>query len=195
VRNLDLLLLFAPAPGLMRLVGGGQVQPWWAFAWLFIGSSLWLVRCLVDLGMARRPHLEPNLSFSGLACLSVGMMGLLLMETVTLPVDQGMARNPADPHSATPEIEAPVPAAGSETVKSVIARAPLPSTLQRKPVEVIVARVVAVLAHLGLVAGLLGVGWKHFERPIAGMAVATCYLILPYTRLALVDAGRSCRRP
>lgn len=54
----------------------------------------------------------------------------------------------------------------------------------------ILARSVAGLANLGLVAGLLAVGWRHFERPIAGMAVAACYLVLPYTRIAVVDGGQ-----
>ena len=43
--------------GLMMLVGAHQKQPWVAFALLFVGSGLWLVRCLIDLGMARR-HIE-----------------------------------------------------------------------------------------------------------------------------------------
>ena len=30
-------------------------QPWIAFVWLFLGSALWLARCLIDLGLARRP--------------------------------------------------------------------------------------------------------------------------------------------
>ncbi len=191
VRNLDLILLFALVPGLMRLVGVESVQPWWAFVWLFLGSGLWMVRCFIDLGMPRRPHLEPNLTFSGLACLAVGMMGLLLIETVSLPVDQGAARNPADPHSQSDEPEpAPAPGAGSATVKRVLSQTPLPPVLRRRSAEVIVARVLASLAHLAIVLGLLGVGWKHFERPIAGMAMAACYLILPYTRLALVDGGQ-----
>ena len=120
VRNLDLILLFAPAPGLMRLVGGGAAGSWWGFGWLFVGTGLWLARCLVDLGMARRPHLEPNLTFSGLACLSIGMLGLLLIETVSLPVDQGAARNPADPRtkpSETGATKSPAPEAGTATVK------------------------------------------------------------------------------
>ena len=54
----------------------------------------------------------------------------------------------------------------------------------------ILSRVLASLAHLGLVSGLIAVGWWHFERPIAGLAVATCYLLLPYTRIALVDSGQ-----
>ena len=58
---------------------------------------MWLVRCLLDLGLARRPLLEPNLNASGLLCLSVGVLGLLLAETVSLPVEDGAARNPAEP--------------------------------------------------------------------------------------------------
>ena len=38
--------------------------------------------------------------------------------------------------------------------------------------------------------GLLIVGWRHFERPIAGLAVATCYLLLPYSRFALADSSQ-----
>jgi hypothetical protein len=67
---------------------------------------------------------------------------------------------------------------------------PLPSALKKSKPQVILSRVLASLAHLGLVAALIAVGWRHFERPIAGLAVATCYLILPYTRIALVDSGQ-----
>src|SRR5271167_4474279 len=72
VRNLDLLLLFALAPGIMLLVGNHLNKPWVVYAWLFLGSALWLVRCLLDLGLTRRPLLEPNLNAPGLLCLSVG---------------------------------------------------------------------------------------------------------------------------
>jgi hypothetical protein len=34
------------------------------------------------------------------------------------------------------------------------------------------------------------VGWRHFERSIIGLAMAGCYLILPYTRIAVVDSGQ-----
>ncbi len=54
----------------------------------------------------------------------------------------------------------------------------------------IAQRVLAVLAHVALVLGLLGIGWRLFERPITGMAMAACYLVLPYTRMALVDSGQ-----
>ena len=189
VRNLDLLLLFALAPGIMKLVGDGDHQPWFAFVWLFLGSVAWLVRCILDLGLTRRPLLEPNLNVAGLACLSVGMMSLLIAETISIPVDEGEARNPAAPSGRdTP----PPPGAKdvNSTVNKVLQIAPLPSSLKPNPPQVILSRVLASLAHIGLVAALIVVGWRHFERPIAGLAVATCYLLSPYTRIALVDSGQ-----
>jgi hypothetical protein len=54
IRNLDLLLVFALVPGMMILLGNRLEAPWWAFFWLFLGSFLWLIRCLLDLGLARR---------------------------------------------------------------------------------------------------------------------------------------------
>lgn len=191
VRNLDLLLLFAVAPGMMMLVGNGanNKHPWLPFVLLFLGSALWLIRCLVDLGLTRRPLLEPNLNVAGLTCLAIGILGLSLAETVSLPVGEGAARNPADPGGRVDP-----PPVGSEdenaTVSKLVHNAPLPSTLKPQPPQVILSRVLASLAHLGLVAGLIAIGWRHFEWPIAGLAMATCYLILPYTRIALVDSGQ-----
>lgn len=189
VRNLDLLLLFAVAPGMMVLVGQEEAQPWIAFVWLFVGSALLLIRCLCDLGMTRRPLLEPNLNSAGLACLAFGVLGLLVAETVSLPIDEGAARNPAEPRLKPGEHANPPPAT-SRPVERVIHNAPLPSALKRKPPQVILSRVLASLAHLGLVTCLILVGWKHFDRVITGLGVATCYLILPYTRIALIDSGQ-----
>jgi hypothetical protein len=58
------------------------------------------------------------------------------------------------------------------------------------PGEVILKRVLASLAHLGLVAGLIVIGWRHFDRLIAGLTMASCYVLLPYTRIAVVDSGQ-----
>jgi hypothetical protein len=183
VRNLDLLLVFAPVPGLMSLVSGFQAYAWWAYLWLFFSSGLWLVRCLIDLGMARRPVLEPNLNAAGLACLMVGLLVLLLIETLYLPLRQATARNPADPYAQPP---APPP---KGTLPGA-AVAELPETPSLTPPPSPAKRIVACLAHLALVAALFAVGWKHFDRASTGLAVATCYLILPYTRIALIDGGQ-----
>ncbi len=191
VRNLDLLLLFVLVPGMM-LIGGSQARPpWSAFIWLFLGSGAWLVRCLLDLGLARRPLLEPNLSASGLLCLSIGILALLLAETISLPVEDGAARNPAEP-AASEDRPPTAPGEGGEKaaeMKQAIERW-LPTSLKKKPAQVIVSRILAVLAHSGLVTGLMLIGWRHFDRPITGLAMAACYLLLPYTRMAVVDSGQ-----
>ena len=191
VRNLDLLLLFVLAPGMMLLVGRGDHQSFSAYIWLFIGSGLWLIRCCADLGLARRPLLEPNLNGSGLLCLSLGILGLLVAETVSLPVENGAARNPAEP-SGRGDRSAAAPGNPNATVQQVldIAKeiAPIPSALKQELPQVIVSRVLASVAHIALVLGLLGIGWRHFERPLTGMAMAACYLLLPYTRMAVVDS-------
>lgn len=193
VRNLDLLLLFAPAPGLMRLVGSGGDAPWYPFLWLFLGAGVWLARCLADLGLSRRPLLEPNLSASGLACLAAGVLGLLVAETVSLPVEGNAHRNPAEPRARPGQGETPGPPGSDRlvpAVQTVLKAAPLPSALKREPIQVILSRVLASLAHLAIFGGLCYVGWRHFERPLAGLSAATSYLLLPYTRIALVDSGQ-----
>jgi hypothetical protein len=189
VRNFDLLLLFVLVPGMMQILASHGQHAWGAFLWLFAGSASWLLRCLLDLGLPRRPFFEPNLSGSGLLCLLVGILGLLLAETVSLPVEDGAARNPAEP--AGREKSAPPGAIDANSpVNRVLQITPLPSSLKRELPQVILSRVLAMLAHLGLVLGLLTIGWTHFEKPILGMAMAACYLIVPYTRMALVDSGQ-----
>lgn len=189
VRNLDLLLLFVLAPGMMLIIGNRGEHAWGAYLWLFSGSAFWLIRSILDLGLARRPFFEPNLSASGLLCLLVGLLGLLLAETISLPVDEGAARNPAEPVGR--EKSSPPGANDANSpVNQVLKITPLPSSLRRELPQVILSRVLAMLAHLGLVLGLLTLGWSYYEKPILGLAMAAIYLLLPYTRMALVDSGQ-----
>jgi hypothetical protein len=190
IRNLDILLLFALAPGMMLLVGNAARQPWVAYLWLFIGTLLWLTRCLLDVGLTRRPVLEPNLNAAGLACLSIGVLVLFVLETVSLSVREGSARNPADANpSSRDSVTPPGTVNPSAAVSMVVKNAPIRSELKVQPHQGL-ARILACLAQIGLVVSLVAVGWRHFERPIAGLSVATCYMILPYTRFALVDSSQ-----
>ncbi len=192
IRNLDVLLLFALVPGMMALVGRTDSASWWAFLWLFIGSIFWLTRCLCDLGMPRRPLLEPNLNAAGLTCLGAGILALLIAETISLPLNEGANRNPAEPSSVGANGAS---SAVSEVEAGAAARSPLPfpeepGVIRWWSIKIILSRILAGLSLLALVAGLLIVGWKHFDRPIAGLAAATCYLLLPYTRVQVVDSGQ-----
>src|SRR5271167_4949951 len=134
MRNLDLLLLFVLAPGMMLIVSNPGKHPWSAYIWLFLGSGLWLVRCWADVGLSRRPLLEPNLNASGLLCLSLGLLGLLLAETVSLPVENGAARNPAEP-SGRGDRSTAAPGNPNATVQQVLDLAkeiaPIPSALKQ----------------------------------------------------------------
>jgi hypothetical protein len=165
--------------------------PWFAFLWLFLGTLLWLARCFLDLGLTRRPLLEPNLNAAGLACLSVGVLGLFVVETASLSLAEGSARNPADATNPAGRERTKTPAApaANSPVTLVVKTAPLPSDVKQSPHKAL-ARLLACLAQVGLVGGLLAVGWRHFERPIAGLSVATCYLLLPYSRFALADSSQ-----
>lgn len=184
VRNLDLALVFALAPGLMSLIPEPAGTPWVPYAWLFGGSALLLLRCLLDLGIPRRPLLEPNLNPPGLGLVIVGMLLLLLMETIHLPLDQGAQRNPAETNDRRLEAAAPTP-----LPTPPLPNLPAPLTTKSPPQEVL-SRVLAGLAHLALVSGLITVGIVQFRRRVAGLAMAACYLLLPYTRIAVVDSGQ-----
>jgi hypothetical protein len=193
IRNLDLVLLFALGPAMVRLVSANDPHPWWAFFWLMVGSTLWLVRCFIDLALVRRPALEPNLNSAGLACMAIGVLLCLLVETIDLPSATGKARNPALPNKEAvedPDKSPGGPAGLEESVKLAIDRTPLPESLKRSPLQVVLSRVLSVLSHLVIVFGLYRVGERHFEQRQAGLAAATCYLLLPYTRIAVVDSGQ-----
>lgn len=177
VRNLDLVLLFAHTPGLLLLVGRREEQAsWWAFVWLFAGTLLWLARCLLDLGFTRRPLLEPNLNNGGLGCFVLGLLGLVLVETTIFEEPHARPRNPGDPH-AQELIDA-------STANSSDGDRPTRGTVQT------LRRWLATLGHLGIVTGLIVLGWQVFGRPAIGLAMALCYLVLPYSRIALLDSGQ-----
>src|SRR5262245_54202863 len=94
VRNLDVLTLFLFAPGLLLLGESHHLlqAAWaldpaavdefrqlrsraeqfnlWGYVWLITASGYFLLRCLADLTLVRRPALGANLNLSGLAWLA-----------------------------------------------------------------------------------------------------------------------------
>ncbi|MEW4570508.1 hypothetical protein AB1L88_21820 [Tautonia sp. JC769] len=194
LRNLDLLLLFVLAPGLMALVGDGESDRTLVpFLWLFFGTGLWLLRCLLDLGLARRPMLEPNLNAPGLTCLSVGMIVLLVAETISLPIREGTARNPAASDDGKVEPHGAVGAVSRVQGDHDDAALPVPTepgVVRWRSTQILVSRVLAGLSHIGVVLGLWMLGRTHFGQPIAGLSAAALYLVMPYTRIEVVDSGQ-----
>ena len=193
LRNLDLLLLFILAPGIVALVGRGDSRALVPFIWLFIGTGLWIIRCLVDLGLPRRPLLEPNLNAPGLICLTFGMLILLVAESINLPLRVGEARNPAASDDPGLDDHARVPAVSQVGDGDFVGPLPMPTrpgVVRWRSTQIILSRVLAGLSHVGVVVSLVLVGRRRFGKPLAGISAASCYAVLPYTRIEVVDSGQ-----
>jgi hypothetical protein len=94
VRNVDLFMLIALAPGLLLVLysyekeGLGdavnvvEIQEL-GFLWLFAVGAIILGRLLLDAAMHRRPLLDPNLNAAGLAFLGSSLLFFLMANVVT----------------------------------------------------------------------------------------------------------------
>jgi hypothetical protein len=168
--------LSLPASGLSGLGGLARTTelapsrlPWFGYLWLVCGSAYFLLRCLFDLALVRRPALAPNLNFSGLAWLG-GALFICLAAVAFRQTDRdGPAPVAADRAAAE---NGGAPNVGKQPPAVQAALRPLPPWLMRT---------LAVLCHLAIAAGLVVIGARHFQDAAAGMAAATFYLMLPYT--------------
>jgi hypothetical protein len=180
LRNWDLVTLFLLVPGLLLLdeenkrAAAAGVKPesarlWLGYLWLLAGSTYFLVRCLLDLALVRRPAQDPNLNLAGLAWLTGTLFICLGGVAVRKPAD---ANTPVGKGSAVIE-EAQRRAAA---IVEQTAGEPIDGRGTRFWVE----RALAGACHLAVVLALLYIGWRHFQDVSAGMAAATLYLLLPY---------------
>jgi hypothetical protein len=145
--------------------------PWFAYLWLFCGSAYFLVRCLFDLALVRRPALSPNLNFSGMAWLAGALFVCLVAVAVRKPEE------PAEIMGKTSAAVTELQRQAENLVNHEIVSGPEAAG----DVSFWVKRTLAILCHLAVVAGLAFIGWRHFQDASAGMAAATFYLLLPYT--------------
>jgi hypothetical protein len=199
LRNLDLFLLFALAQGMMFLVGatGKNAGPVTAYSLLLGGSFLVLVRCVADVGLGRRPLIEPNLNPAGISFLGACVLILLMIETITLPVQAGKERNPAETgmkptEKQVAEAAEKLPVQQLEIAgKAMLEAAKLPAIDEKIQPQEILSRLISFISHLTIVVCLIYVGWQHFLRPITGISAAVAYVLMPYTRIAIVDSGQT----
>jgi hypothetical protein len=148
---------------------------WFGYLWLLCGSGYFLLRCLADLALVRRPALSPNLSSGGMAWLGAALFVCLVAVAVrnrgnvaepvgkrSLPVDQTQRR-----------------------AENLVNQSREIATGTREGFNTAfwVERGLAMFCHLSIAVGLIIIGWRHFQDVTAGMAAATFYLLLPYTAL------------
>ncbi len=204
VRNVDLLGLVLLAPGLLAVEYGGfkasAATQEMGFVWLFVVSGIFLIRMLFDSLMVRRPLLESNLSVGGLVFLGISRLLFLMANvmtsrpqrddlagaTVAAKLKQGEAEVDADqlarlgpgypllfllPQISTQRIFTSESGDASGETKEVTPRLVHETT----------ARIMAILAQVAIVAGMVVIGWRHFDNARLGIAAAVLYLLLPYT--------------
>jgi hypothetical protein len=209
VRNLDLILLIALAPGLLMVYFGYKTQPAtadarpvevseqvqsapvpspaadvsagprgvarWArikrlgYLWLLSCCGLWLVRLLLDLTLARRPLLAPNLSVGGLAFMGVSLFIFLMANVVS-------SKTPA---TATATDQSAEPVRMDQLMAIHQDRGPGYAVLNKLPIGA--HKTMAIVAHSAIVLGLILIGYRHFDNVTNGFGAAMLYLMLPYT--------------
>jgi hypothetical protein len=152
------------------------------FILLFAVEMLVLIRLLVDPLMVRRPMLDPNLTVGGLYFISISlfifMMANVATSTPRMRVWQGPELGPgyALMHRLPTITTRPVTTAlgGDE-----------PATEDELKMSwrswTILAKVLAIAAHLAIIVGLVLVGNRHFGNLRSGVGCASLYLLLPYT--------------
>jgi hypothetical protein len=165
------------------------------FVWLFAVGGVWLVRLLLDPTMVRRPLLEPNLDNGGLVFLSVALFLFLMANVLTSSLSPDDLSGPKgaqailNRHDTTHEPDKPEDyrkyGPGYYLIHALpsIPTSPFIRSDQDEPEKAfaIVSRLMAIAAHLAVVAALVTIGYWHFENIKMGIGAATIYLMLPYT--------------
>jgi len=205
IRNLDLLGLVLLAPGLVALEYVGETESakiaarTLGFWWIFAVSAAFLLRMLFDSMMVRRPMLEPNLTTGGLVFLGCSLLVFLLANVINskpdkddvasaaaaerlgareaaVDADQLVRHGPGYPLLfLLPQIPTRQLMAGEPAAEPDAADA------SRRQVHETTARVMAILSQIAIVAGMVFIGWRHFENARLGIAAAVLYLLMPYT--------------
>ncbi|MGB7346674.1 MAG: hypothetical protein WBD20_20805 [Pirellulaceae bacterium] len=152
------------------------------FIMLFVMQFCILIRLLLDPMMVRRPLLNPNLTTGGLYFLSISlfvfMMGNVVNSTPEMQVWQGPKLGPGY------ALMHRIPAITTRPVSDSLAGVELAEPQELDPNQqrlTMIAKIMAILAHLAIVSGIVLIGNRHFGNLASGVGAATLYLMLPYT--------------
>lgn len=195
VRNLDLAGLIALGPGLLLASSDGNAREI-GFSWVFAMELAFLVRMLLDPMMVRRPLLEPNLSPGGLTFMGASLLVFLMAHVLNgtpQPADlAGAERWSQVMNRERVAVDDPFLRDHGPGYGLLFALGELPNRLlmrieggqaemDEQSLRTAAARTMAILAHLGVVTGMVLVGARHFGNIRTGVAGAGLYLLIPYT--------------
>lgn len=189
VRNLDLAALIAFSPGLLLVYHGllkqlpELIQA--GYVWLFVVGLFFLIRMLLDPVMVRRPLLDPNLSAGGLAFTGAALLVFLMANVITSPKERleyllAQQESPASPGLGYAPFQSFSNLSNQEIILVDVdpSRPEPPRGLSFRAAA---THAVAILAHLAVVAGMVWIGFRHFDNFHTGVAAATLYLLTFYT--------------
>jgi hypothetical protein len=205
VRNLDLAALILYAPGLLMALGllsAVRGDPalrlqlhQFGYVWLFGVGGFVLFRLLLDPMMVRRPLLEPNLSASGLTFTCISLLVFLMSNVITQSMRESeVTGGPQAEYLIThgelpPEVDMSRYGPGYPLFQIFAGYSENPATQESTPAEVYsrgmirraTTRSTAIVGHLAVVLGLVLIGYRHFDAIHTGVAMASLYLLVPYT--------------
>lgn len=167
LRNLDLLSLFLFVPGVL-LVQAGENR-FTGYIWLFLASAYWLLRSLLDGVLTRRPAYRANLNKPGLFWFGIALFAVLIGVAIRKPagMEEMIGRSPAAINvvkdSATAVVNQTHPPADDNTTRIGVERG------------------LALTGHAAVAIALFMIGYRHFRDAEIGTALATLYLLVPYT--------------
>lgn len=191
LRNADLLLMLSISPALLFL----RQYPAYGSLCLLTISLLLVVRTLFDGYFTRRPKLPQNMNSAGMAFLCASAMLFLGSKVLTdRPGENEFQQSqqarqlvkgldsgpPIAPEAKTSQTEA---GPGTRLIYAALAATPAAEPPASNPSEAALyfARIIALLAHLAVISGLVCVGYYHMGDTGLGLAMAALYLLLPCT--------------
>lgn len=186
VRNFDLLLLLCLSPGIL-FVMYQPAESSLGYVWLFTISAALLLRLWLDPVLTRRPRLEQNLNFAGLAFLCLSAILFLTTKIFTEEPHVSAVANIRRSNdllnrqdtSFREEISGetvPKSETGPTGALLGVPVVPLAGGAER-----LAARWLAVVAHGAVLLGLIFMGRWHLSDTGMGLAMAALYLLLPCT--------------
>ena len=159
-----------------------------------------VIRLLFDESLTRRPRLDQNLNSAGLTFLCIPAFAILAFGVFLKPAPMtnvravGTARallqrrevevNRSDALSDVPAPTETLIAAGGAAMAQLSGTLPKSASIdtgETRSTELLVARILVVVAHLVVVLGLLCIGRQHFASVQLGVAMSCLYLLLPCT--------------
>lgn len=165
---------------------------------LVVLAVLLVVRLLFDESLTRRPRLDQNLNQAGLTFLCVPAFAILAFGVFLKPapvtnvkaIEHGRAllqRREVEVSNQLNDVPAPTEtliAAGGAAVAQLSGTLPNSVSINNgatRDTELLVARILVVVAHMIVILGLVYIGRQHFASVQLGVAMSCLYLLLPCT--------------